>query len=386
LIPYSKQSISKDDIEAVIQVLKSDYLTTGPKVEEFEEDCRNYFNSKYCISLNSATSALHVACLSMDITKGDIVWTSPNSFVASASCALYCGATIDFVDIDKSNFNISANSLEQKLIKAKNNNKLPRLLIVVHMAGLPCDMAKIRKLSKTYNFKVIEDASHAVGAKYKNSIIGDSRYSDITIFSFHPVKIFTTGEGGMILTNNARYAKRSSLFRAHGITRDVKEFHGKNFLPWVYEQQELGFNYRMTDIAAALGISQLKKVEMWNKQRNSLAQKYIKLFSHDNELDIKFQQYDRSKFSSSYHLFIILVEKRDKIFELLRKKGIGVNVHYIPIHYQPFYKNLGFKHGDFPNAEAYYKKAISLPLYPALSKKDHIFVIDTLKESIKSFL
>lgn len=376
MIPYSKQEISNDDIRAVKEVLRSDFLTTGPKVSEFETACLKYFNSKYSLSFNSATSALHIACLALDLKQNDIVWTSSISFVASANCALYCGASIDLVDIDNKTFNISESKLEEKLVEAKKKNKLPTILIVVHLAGLPCDMVKIKKLSKIYNFKIIEDASHAVGSIYKNSIIGDCKYSDVTIFSFHPVKIFTTGEGGMILTNSKDIANKAELYRSHGITRNRDSFKNNDHSPWVYEQQVLGFNYRMTDIAAALGISQLKKVKVWNKTRNSLAEKYKLKF---NESDgIKYQENLSDNVYSSYHLFIIQVNQRNRIFEELSKLGIGVNVHYIPIHYHPFYKDLGFKKGDFPIAENYYEKAISIPLYPSLSKKDQNFVIKSI--------
>ena len=382
MIPYSKQNISKEDIRAVTEVLKSEYLTTGPKVEEFELSCKQYFNSKYSLSFNSATSALHVACLSMEITEGDLIWTSPISFVASANCALYCGASIDFVDIDSGTFNICVNSLEDKLIEAKKLKKLPTLIVVVHLAGMPCDMEKIKELSKVYGFKIIEDASHAVGSSYKGSLIGDSKYSDITIFSFHPVKIFTTGEGGMILTNNKNYAKKALLHRAHGITRDHLEFQNKEFEPWIYEQQSLGYNYRMTDISAALGISQLKKVKTWNVKRNKLSNIYKSSFGNTKEIEFQLNNLDSF---SSYHLFIIQVNNRKKVFQYLRNKEIGVNVHYIPIHFHPYYKKLGFKEGDFPNAEKYYSKAISIPLYPSLTKKDQNYVIENVIESVRMF-
>ena len=377
MIPYSKQEISKDDIRAVNEVLRSDFLTTGPKVTEFEKECLTYFNSKFSLSFNSATSALHIGCLALGLKQNDIVWTSSISFVASANCALYCGASIDLVDIDDKTFNICDIKLEEKLYEAKKNNRLPKVLVVVHLAGLPCNMSKIKKLSKEYNFKIIEDASHAVGSSYKNSTIGDCKYSDMTIFSFHPVKIFTTGEGGMILTNSKDIAQKAELYRSHGITRNRNFFINKDDSPWIYEQQVLGFNYRMTDIAAALGISQLKKVEIWNKKRNSLAENYKLEF---NEIDgIQYQHNASTNIYSSYHLFIIQVNNRDRIFKELSKLGIGVNVHYIPIHYHPFYMDLGFNRGDFPVAESYYEKAISIPLYPSLSKKDQNFVIKSLK-------
>ncbi len=380
MIPYSKQEISNDDIRAVTEVLRSDFLTTGPKVLDFETECLQYFNAKFSLSFNSATSALHIACLAMDLNQNDIVWTSSISFVASANCALYCGASIDLVDIDKKTFNISESKLEEKLIEAKKKNKLPTVLIVVHLAGLPCDMAKIKKLSKLYNFKIIEDASHAVGSTYKNSTIGDCKYSDITIFSFHPVKIFTTGEGGMILTNSKDIAKKAELYRSHGITRNKNFFKNHDHSPWIYEQQVLGYNYRMTDIAAALGISQLKKVKTWNVRRNFLAEKYKLKFKENG--GIHYQENPSNNVYSSYHLFIIQVNQRDRIFKELSKLGIGVNVHYIPIHYHPFYMDLGFKKGDFPIAENYYENAISIPLYPSLSQKDQNFVIKSINNLI----
>ena len=383
MIPYSKQSISKGDIKAVTKTLESDFLTTGPKVTQFEEACAKKFNARYAYSFNSATSALHIACLSLGLEKNDIAWTSSMSFVASSNCALYCGAEIDLVDIDSKTFNISINDLERKLIAAKKRNKLPKVLIVVHFAGLPCDMSKVRSLSRQYGFRVIEDASHAVGSQYKNSKIGDCKYSDMTVFSFHSVKIFTTGEGGMVLTNNKKLADKLLLLRSHGVTRDISKFEEKKRKdsPWYYEQQALGFNYRMTDIAAALGLSQLKRVDKWNEKRNKIANRYIESF--DPIEGVKFQQHNHKYNYSSYHLFVILIDNRDEIYKKMLSRGIGVNVHYIPIHYHPFYQKLGFKKGQFKNAENYYEKAMTIPLFPALTNREQNYVISTLKNLIR---
>lgn len=382
MIPYSKQNISKSDIKAVTNVLESDFLTTGPKVKEFEDACAGQFSAKHTFSFNSATSALHIACLSIGLQKGDIAWTSSMTFVASANCALYCGAKIDLVDIDSKNFNISTDALEEKLIVAKKKNILPKVVIVVHFAGLPCDMSKVKNLSKEYGFKIIEDASHAVGSEYKNSKIGDCRYSDMTVFSFHPVKIFTTGEGGMVTTNNKKLANKLALLRSHGITRNTSEFQTEetNGMPWFYEQQLLGYNYRMTDIAAALGLSQLKKVERWNSIRNKIANRYIESFSSIKEID--FQLFNHKQYYSSYHLFVVLIENRDEIFKKMLSEGIGVNVHYIPIHYHPFYKELGFKKGQFQNSENYYKRAMTIPLFPSLTSKEQGHIISILKNLV----
>ncbi len=384
MIPYSKQTIDASDIKEVVKVLRSDFITQGPKVLEFEHKISNFCGAKFAISTNSATSALHVACLSLGLKKGDTVWTSPNSFVASSNCALYCGAKIDFVDIDLATHNLCPIKLEEKLKKIKNKNKLPKLVIVVHMAGLPCDMKKIFRLSKIYNFKIIEDASHALGARYFRDLVGNCRYSDATVFSFHPVKIITTGEGGIITTNNKKFANKCKLIRTHGINKDKNHFLSKDPSPWHYEQIYLGLNYRMSDISAALGISQLRKVEKFIKKRNIIAQKYNELLK-DLPMQLPFQN---SNYYSSYHLYIIslkvelLKKSHREIFIDLQKKGLGINLHYAPIHLQPYYRKLGFKKGMFPNAENYASRAISIPIYPSLSEKDLKKVINIIKEVI----
>jgi UDP-4-amino-4,6-dideoxy-N-acetyl-beta-L-altrosamine transaminase len=384
MIPYSRQKVDKKDIKAVVNVLKSDFLTQGPKVDEFEKSIIKFTNAKFAISANSATSALHLVCLAIGVKKGDIVWTSPISFVASSNCALYCGAKIDFVDIDPVTYNMCPLKLEEKLKKIKNKKKLPKAIIVVHMAGLSCDMKKIYGLSKKYNFKLIEDASHALGSKYFGDYVGSCRYSDAVVFSFHPVKIITTGEGGMITTNNKRIAKNCKLLRTHGINKNKKDFINKKSSPWHYEQIQLGLNYRMNDLSAALGISQLKKVKQFVAKRNSIALKYNKLFS---ELLIQLPFLNKNYYCS-YHLYIInlktekLTKSHEEIFIQLKKHGLGVNVHYMPIHLHPYYRKLGFKKNMFVNAENYSKKAISIPLYPSLSDRDLKKVVSIIKKII----
>ena len=377
MIPYGKQDIQKEDIDAVIAVLKSDFLTQGPIVPRFESGLANIGKSRYATVVNSATSALHIACLSLGVGEGDYVWTVPNSFVASANCALYCGASVDFVDIDSKTNNMSIEQLEEKLISAKKAQKLPKVLIPVHLAGEPCDMAAIKKLSLEYNFKIIEDASHAIGGTYQGCPIGSCEYSDVTVFSFHPVKIVTSGEGGAVLTNSPQLDHKLKLLRSHGITRDQKFMCNINDAGWYYEQIALGFNYRMTDIHAALGLSQLSRLEEYINKRHDIANIYDVQFEHT-----RIQKPLRNPNNkSALHLYVIQVDpqKHNYIFHSLRKENIGVNLHYIPIHTQPYYQNLGFSWGDFPNSEAYYKKAISLPIYPRLSKAELHSVIDAVK-------
>ncbi len=381
-IPYGRQDINKSDIESVLSVLKSDFLTQGPKVVEFENKVAQLVGSKNAIATNSATSALHIACLALDLRSNDLLWTSPNSFVASANCGLYCGASVDFVDIDKKTLNICPIALENKLHHAYKINKLPKVIVVVHFAGNSADMKKIHKVASAYDIKLIEDASHAIGGKYNNKLIGSCEFSDITIFSFHPVKIITTGEGGIALTNNKALHNKMSFYRSHGITRDKNNLNYRNKAAWYYEQQELGFNYRLNDIQAALGISQLKRLETYVLKRNKLALYYKKKMS---KLPILFQEVHGL---SAYHLFVIqlskvnIAVKRDEIFKVLKQKNIGVNLHYYPIHLQPYYRALGFREGDFPNAESYAKKAITLPLYPKLKIQEIDYVIKVLKEII----
>ena len=384
MIPYGRQSIDDDDIKSVINVLKSDFLTQGPKVPMFETSTASYCGSKFAVAFNSATSALHSACLALDLKKDDIVWTSPISFVASSNCALYCQAKIDFVDINLDTYNICIDKLREKLTSAKKENKLPKILIPVHLCGQSCDMKEIKKLSEIYGFKVIEDASHALGSKYFKNYVGNCSYSDITIFSFHPVKIITSGEGGMATTNSLEISNKLNLFRSHGITKDKNNFLIKDKEDWYYEQHLLGFNYRMNDIEASLGISQLKRINKFINERNNIAKIYNQAFK-----DLPFKTPSVLNHNlSSFHLYVLLIEeevfnKRDDLFRFLREKNILVNLHYYPIHLQPYYQNLGFKFGDFPLAEDYSKRAISLPIYPDLQKDEQEFVINTIYSFFK---
>ena len=385
MIRYSRQLISSSDIKTVNQVLKSDFLTQGPKSILFEKKLSLKFNVKYSTSCNSATSALHLACLALGVKKGDHVWTCTNSFVASASCALHCGAKIDLVDINSETYNLDVNSLSKKLKIARKKKKLPKVVIPVHFAGLPCEMKEIYKLSKKYKFKIVEDASHAVGAKYYGSKIGSCKYSDITIFSFHPVKIMTTAEGGAALTNSKELDFKLKFYRSHGITKERKFLNKRNKANWYYECKNLGFNYRLNDIQSALGISQLKKINKWILYRNKLAKNYQKKLKN---LPIEFFS-NKKGFYSSYHLFIIKIFKnkkgltRDNLFKYLHKKNIQTNVHYIPIHTHPFYEKLGFKRKNFPNAEQYFKSCLSLPMHAALKLSDQNKVIKLIKKFFK---
>lgn len=386
IIPYGRQSIDKTDINNVISVLKSDFLTQGPTVIAFEKDLAKFAKSKYAIAVNSATSALHIACLSLGLKKGDILWTSPISFVASSNCALYCGADVNFVDIDPQTYNISPKELEKKLVSAKKLNKLPKIVIPVHLAGQSCDMEKIHKLGKKYGFKIIEDASHAIGGKYKGKNIGNCTYSDITIFSFHPVKIITTGEGGAILTNNKELCIKVQHLRSHGITRNPMEMSKSIDGPWYYEQIDLGFNYRITDIQAALGISQLKRINSFIKRRHQIVGFYNKLLTN-TKLVLPYQNNDTK---SSYHLYIVRVPSisnlvRNELFERLRSNGILVNLHYIPIYKHPYYKTkFNFKETDFPESEKYYAEAISLPIYYDLKDSEIQKIVKILKTPFKN--
>ena len=385
MIPYGKQSISQDDINSVISVLQSDFLTQGPQVPLFEKVVANYCGVDYGIAVNSATSALHIACLALGLGKGDLLWTSPNSFVASANCGLYCGAEVEFVDIDQQTYNLSTKELESKLILAKQKNKLPKIVIPVHFAGQSCDMKKIYSLSQEYGFYIIEDASHAIGGKYLDKYIGSCQYSDITVFSFHPVKIITTAEGGLATTNNASIAKKMSLYRSHGITRDQKLMSKVSEGDWYYQQIGLGFNYRMTELQAALGSSQINRLDEFIDKRHSLQKRYDTLLK-DLPIVLPYQSQDAY---SALHLYPVLIELektgkgREKIFNELRNKGIGVNVHYIPIHLQPYYKSLGFKTGDYPNAENYYNRVISIPLFYDMTMNEHDKVVEALTEILQ---
>jgi UDP-4-amino-4,6-dideoxy-N-acetyl-beta-L-altrosamine transaminase len=381
MIPYGRQEITDADIEAVTAVLRSDWLTQGPAVPAFEAAVANYCGAAHAVAVNSATSALHLACLALGVGPGDCVWTSPITFVASANCALYCHATVDFVDIDPETCNIGVKSLADKLEIASAAGTLPKALVVVHLAGEPCDMEAIHALSCQYGFRIIEDASHAIGARYRDEPVGNCRYSDITIFSFHPVKIVTTGEGGMAVCQDASLAARMALLRSHGITRDPANL-ANNDGPWYYEQIDLGFNYRMTDIQAALGVSQMKRVDSYIACRQRLARRYDELLA-DFPVDLP----RRDSYNiSAMHLYVIRLRLADlpitrlDAFNGLRERGIGVNLHYIPVPSQPYYQRLGFSLADYPQAGRYYKQAISLPLYATLTESDQDRVVAALRE------
>ena len=384
MIPYGRQDITQTDIDAVVKVLQSDLLTQGPVVPVFENTISNYCGVKYAVAVNSATSALHIACLALGVGKGDLVWTSPITFVASSNCALYCGASVDFVDIDPLTFNLSVDSLAEKLASASKFGKLPKVLIPVHLCGQSCDMAGIYALSQQYGFKIIEDASHALGGKYKAEAIGNCRFSDITVFSFHPVKIITTAEGGMVLTNNANLANKLALYRSHGITRDPALMTHSSDGPWYYQQIELGFNYRMTEIQAALGVSQMTRLDTYVARRHELARRYEKLLSF-LPISVPWQNSDTY---SALHLYTIKLQLNKisqshlQVFNSLREQGIGVNLHYIPVPSQPYYQRLGFKPDDYPNAKAYYREAISLPMYPTLLETQQDQVVVALEKAL----
>jgi len=386
MIPYGRQTINEADVQAVVDVLRSDFLTQGPVVPNFENSVARYCGSQYAIAVNSATSALHIACLALGVGKGDMVWTSPITFVASSNCALYCGASVDFVDIDPQTYNISVACLADKLVQAEKTGRLPKVVIPVHLCGQPCNMEAIHRLSKQYGFKIIEDASHAIGGKYRGEPVGDCRYSDITVFSFHPVKIITTGEGGIALTNDVVLAKSMQLFRSHGITREIDQMTHEPDGPWYYQQIDLGFNYRMTDIHAALGLSQMQRLDEFVAKRHALAKRYDEMLS-DLPIMLPWQHPDNY---SSFHLYIIRLKLEQtrrthrEVFEALRSAGIGVNLHYIPVYLQPYYQRLGFKPGYCPEAERYYAEAISLPMFPALTVEEQDQVVNVLKEVVSA--
>jgi UDP-4-amino-4,6-dideoxy-N-acetyl-beta-L-altrosamine transaminase len=384
MIPYGRQDITQADIDAVIGVLKSDYLTQGPTVAKFEQCVVSFTGAKHAVAVSNATAGLHIACLALELGPGDWLWTTPNTFVASANCALYCGAQVDFVDIDPQTYNLCPHQLEVKLIKAQKTNRLPKVVVPVHFAGQPCDMSSIRALGQKYGFKIIEDASHAIGGLYKGEPVGNGRYSDITVFSFHPVKIITTGEGGMVLTNNDELASRLGLLRSHGITRDptamTEPMHG----PWHYQQVALGFNYRMTDIQAALGVSQMKRLEGYVIRRHQIAQRYNELLA-DLPLTLPWQDPNSI---SAYHLYVIRLQldritlSHREVFEALRAREIMVNLHYIPVHTQPHYRDIGFNYGDFPCSERYYSESISIPIYPAMTDFEQTQTANVIREII----
>ena len=382
MIPYGKQDINQTDIDVVVNVLKSDFLTQGPQGPLFERAIASYCDVKFGLAVNSATSAIHMSCLALGLGKNDWLWTSPNSFVASANCGLYCGAKVDFVDIDLKTYNMSVVELEKKLILAKQDNVLPKIVMPVHFAGQSCNMKKIHSLSKEYGFSVIEDASHAIGGKYLNQPIGNCKYSDITVFSFHPVKIITTAEGGVATTNSKKLSDKMHLIRNHGITRDEEMMIGGLDGDWYYQQIDLGFNYRMTDMQAALGVSQLKRVDDFVAKRHKLQENYDQLL--DGLPIIK--PYQDKDCYSSLHLYPIQIDSnktnksRRQVFSEIKERGIGANVHYIPIHLQPYYAQFGFKLGDLPNAESYYKKTISLPLFHLMSLEQQNLIVFAIKE------
>ena len=384
-IPYGRQYVNQDDIDAVVAVLKSDFLTQGPVVPAFENAVAKYCNAQYAVAANSATSALHLACLALGVGKGDVVWTSPITFVASANCALYCGATVDFVDIDPRTYNLSVDRLAEKLAIAKEAGKLPKVIIPVHLCGQSCEMEAIRKLSQQYDFKIIEDASHAIGGKYKNEHIGNCRFSDITVFSFHPVKIITTGEGGAAVTNDAILAKHMRILRGHGITNCVSDMQPRPLNEiWNYQQIDLGFNYRMTELQAALGLSQIQRLDSLVEKRHLIAQRY------DNELrglpiETPWQHPDNY---SAYHLYPIRIArgksaiKQRQLYDALQAEAINCNLHYIPIYRQPYYQAMGFNMGYCAEAEQYYKEALSIPMFPTLTDGEQGKVIRVIHEAL----
>ena len=381
MIPYGRQDINQQDINAVVEVLKSDFLTQGPQVLAFEQAIIDACDAKYAVAVNSATSALHIACLALGLGNDDWLWTTPNTFVASANCALYCGAKVDFVDIDPRTYNLCAKQLEKKLIAAEKVGKLPKIVIPVHFSGQSCDMQAIHELARKYGFKIIEDASHAIGGKYQDAPIGNSRYSDITIFSFHPVKIVTTAEGGMAVTNNAKLAEQLNLLRSHGITRDEELMTKAADGPWYYQQIELGYNYRMTELQAALGLSQMQRLEEFVIKRHELASRYDNLLQ-DLPITLPWQHPDSY---SARHLYVIRLQLEQintthlDVFNALRAAGVLVNLHYIPVHMQPYYQKQGFESGQFPEAEQYYNEAISVPLFSAMTEGQQDTVCSTLK-------
>lgn len=377
MISYSKHSVDQQDIDAVKDVLENHFLTQGDKVPAFEKALCAYTTAQYCTTVNSGTSGLHVACLALGITKGDMVWTSPNSFAASANCALHCGASVDFVDIHPVTRNMCPILLEQKLLYAQQNNCLPKAIVVVHFAGSSCDMYTISELCKPYNIAIIEDAAHGLGGSYKGQAIGSCQYSDLSVLSFHPVKSITTAEGGAVTTNNSDLALKCRLYSGHGITRDEALMQGESHGDWYYQQISLGYNYRMSDLHAALGLSQLSKIDRFIASRRRLASSYMEKLSN---LPIKLPS-DKDLKESSWHLFVIELTNQDRkvVYDKLHKLGIAVNVHYIPIHLHPYYQKLGFTRGQFPNAESYYAKALTIPLYVELSDKQQDEVVTALK-------
>ena len=380
MIYYGRQDINQDDIEAVRAVLTSDFLTQGPAIERLEKTVASYCGAKYAVAVCNATAALHIACRAAGLKQGDVLWTAPNTFVASANCGLYCGSDVDFVDIDAQTYNMSTQELEKKFASSA---KKPKVLVPVHFSGQPCDMEQIHHLAKEHDIAIVEDASHAIGAEYKGERLGSCKYSDMTVFSFHPVKIITTGEGGMVLTNNPDLYEKLRLYRSHGITRDPN-LMSCNDGSWYYEQIDLGYNYRVTDMQAALGTSQMKRLPEFLQRRRYLAKRYNELLA-DLPLTLPYQMEGTN---SSWHLYVACfredasLTKKERLFQEMKKHGITLNMHYIPVHLQPYYQNMGFVHGDFPVSEAYYEKAFTLPLYYGLSDAEQETVVEALHASL----
>jgi len=383
MIPYGRQSISEEDIASVVEVLRSDYLTQGPAIPAFEQAIVSYCGAQHAVAVNSATSALHLACLALGVAKGDRVWTSPNTFVASANCALYCEAQVDFVDIDPASYNMSVDQLSEKLAQAEKIGCLPKVVIPVHHSGRSCDMKRISELGKKYGFKIIEDASHAIGGKYGGEAVGNCHYSDITVFSFHPVKIITTGEGGVATTNQPDMARKMELLRSHGITRNEAEMTQESEGTWYYQQTDLGFNYRMTDMQAALGRSQMDRLNEFVSRRHEIAERYQTLLSGTPVTlpGVSGESY------SAWHLFAVRLQlgainrTHREVFDAMRQAGIGVNIHYIPVYLQPYYQRMGFRKGYCPESEKYYAEAISLPMYAGLTDSQQDRVVSALEEA-----
>ncbi|NHW00820.1 UDP-4-amino-4,6-dideoxy-N-acetyl-beta-L-altrosamine transaminase [Stutzerimonas degradans] len=386
MIPYGRQDITQADIDAVVTVLQSDFLTQGPMVPRFEQSVAQHVGASQALAMNSATSALHVACLALGLGTGDWLWTTPITFVASANCGLYCGAQVDFVDIDPRTYNLCPQALAHKLEQAEREGKLPKVVVAVHLCGQPCEMQAIHALAQRYGFKIIEDASHAIGGKYRGEFIGNCRYSDITVFSFHPVKIITTAEGGMALTNDAELAGRMALLRSHGITRDPAQMTHEADGPWYYQQIDLGFNYRMTELQAALGVTQMERLDQYVARRHALAQRYDDLLVG---LPVT-TPWQHSDSYSGLHLYVIRLQldridrTHRQVFEALRDLGIGVNLHYIPVHTQPHYQRMGFKAGNFPEAERYYAEAISLPMFQTMTEAQQDEVVAAVRKVVQA--
>ena len=385
MIYYGRQDINEADIQAVESVLRSDFLTQGPAIERFERRVADYCGAKYAVAVCNATAALHIACLAAGLGKGDVLWTSPVTFVASANCALYCGGDVDFVDIDAKTYNMSADLLEEKLRMAKTEGKLPKMVIPVHLAGQSCDMRRIRALADEYGFAITEDASHAVGAEYLDTKVGSCAFSDMTVFSFHPVKIVTTGEGGMVLTNDAALYEKLRLYRSHGITRDPRYMTHESDGPWYYQQIALGFNYRMTDMQAALGCSQMDRLDEFVARRRALAARYDTLLQGLPVVT----PYVMTEAHPSWHIYIIRInheqigKTKQQVFEEMKKRGIALNLHYIPVHRQPYYEKLGFHRGDFIQSEKYYEEAFTLPLFYELTDEQQNYIVESLRNVLQ---